>query len=114
MEKLYKMNLNFGRQGSLEGVFIADSEKVRILIEKEIEVDFGEVLGKNSDVSTTINEDEIVELSSIEEVIKIVKEHNLENGYNPFLEQPRNFDHDIIIRYGSIDDLCEQLLKLEQ
>ena len=46
MKGLYEFYWECGRQGDLTGVFIADSESVAALLDKEIY--FGEVLGKHS------------------------------------------------------------------
>lgn len=51
---IFKMNLDAGRQGSLEGIFSAEKEHVKILVEQEIEVYFGEVLGKHSEIHGTV------------------------------------------------------------
>lgn len=80
------MNFDCGRNGSLEGLFIADTEDVEYLVNHEVYVHFGEVLGKHSDVSGRIGEGEIKQVTTDENVIKVVEEHSLENGYNPFDE----------------------------
>lgn len=84
MKALYKMNFDYGRAGYLEGVFIADTEDVKYLIDKKISVYFGEVLGKHSEVMGPVGAGEIKEISTDENVIKVVEEHGLECGYDPF------------------------------
>lgn len=81
---VYKLNVNCGRQGNLTGLFIAKKSYVKKLIDDGIEVYFGEVLGKHSEIYGTIEEKEIIFVSDNSEVIKIIEEHELESGYNPF------------------------------
>ena len=84
MKALFKMNFDCGRNGNLEGVFIADTDDVKYLVENDISVYFGEVLGKHSDVSGCVDESEITMITTDENVISVVCEHGLESGYNPF------------------------------
>ena len=84
MKALYKMNLDCGRQGNLEGIFVAEDEDVEILLKHQLEIQFGEVLGKHSDVCGYIGEDEIEKITSDENVIKIFEQYKLKSGYNPF------------------------------
>lgn len=51
MKAIYKLNADYGRNGNLTGVFIAEKEHVAVLLENKIEVYFGEVLGKHSEIS---------------------------------------------------------------
>ena len=44
MKKLYSFELDWGRMGSLEGLFIAEEKDVKDIIGKNVQ--FGEVLGK--------------------------------------------------------------------
>jgi hypothetical protein len=50
MKAIYRMDIDCGRNGNLTGVFIADKDHVKILLEKKIEIYFGEVLGKHSEI----------------------------------------------------------------
>lgn len=84
MKALFKMNFDCGRMGNLNGVFIADTEDVEYLVENKISVLFGEVLGKHSDISGRVAENEISLITTDENVLKVVREHDLESGYNPF------------------------------
>lgn len=84
MKALFKMDFDCGRMGSLEGVFVADIEDVEYLVNNKISIQFGEVLGKHSDISGRVDESEIKLITSDENVIKIVEEYELESGYNPF------------------------------
>ncbi len=84
MKALYKMEVDCGRQGSLKGIFIADDKDVEILVKHKLEVHFGEVLGKHSDVCGAIDEDEIIKITDEENVIEIFEKHHLDSGYDPF------------------------------
>lgn len=84
MKALFKMNFDCGRMGNLEGVFVADIEDVECLVNNKISVYFGEVLGKHSEIYGCMTESEIKQITTDENVIKVVEEHGLESGYNPF------------------------------
>jgi len=84
MEKyLWKFEWDCGRQGTLEGLFVATKEEVQSLIGKQ--VNFGEVLGKHSEVYGTIEEGEvtmiILDAKTVEKVAKILGD--TWSGYNP-------------------------------
>lgn len=87
MRALFKMNFDYGRSGSLEGLFIAEKEYVDFLVEKELEVHFGEVLGKHSDVCGRVAPEEITMVTMDVNVLDVIEQYRLENGYNP-LEYP--------------------------
>jgi len=72
MKAIYKLNADFGRQGILSGVFVADTEEVEKLLGTEIY--FGEVLGKHS----------VVLVTKDKEVVALFEEYDLESGINPF------------------------------
>lgn len=85
MKAVYKLHFDCGRMGQLDGLFIAEKEKVKELIDSGREVYFGEVLGKHSEIMGPIEEpDDITLVSEDEEVIRVIEENNLENGFNPF------------------------------
>jgi ribosome modulation factor len=48
MYKLYKFEMDYGRHGSLEGLFISSEEYLNLL--NDATIYFGEVLGKHSEV----------------------------------------------------------------
>lgn len=82
---LWNFYVDCDRMGSLEGLFVATKEEVAKLIGKT--VDFGECLGKHSDVQINIEEHEIKLISEDEE--KIIWLIGLMNGhtiscFNPF------------------------------
>lgn len=86
MEALFKMNFDCGRMGSLEGIFIADTEDVDYLYNNRISIYFGEVLGKYSEISGTIGTDEIKLITTDDKVLDIFEKYELESGYNPLDE----------------------------
>ena len=83
MKKLYNFSWDCGRQGELEGMFIAEEKEVKDLIGKE--VNFGEALGKHSEVYGTILEGEITEVKVSETTVKEMEKviGTTISGYNP-------------------------------
>ena len=83
MKNLYKMSVDFRRGGSLEGVFLATPEEIERLF--KVELSFGEVNGKHSDVYGTLNENEIELVTDNREFLEMAEKLNinLESGYNP-------------------------------
>lgn len=98
-EVLFKLDVDCGRSGSLEGVFISTQEKVDYLIKSKIKVYFGEVLGKHSEIYGSIEPKEIIKITDDENVIKIVSDYGLESGFNPF-------DYTAIGLDGEFNDMC--------
>lgn len=94
------MTFDCGRMGELEGVFVAEKEDVDYLVANDIEIYFGEVLGKHSEICGTLEESEIYMITDDEKVISIVKAYGLESGYNPF-HQTLGQDTD-----GLDEDIC--------
>lgn len=83
MKKLYKFYWDCGRQGEVEGLFIADEKEIQEAIGQE--VNFGEILGKHSEVYGTIEQGEIEEIKVSETTIKEMEEiiGPTISGYNP-------------------------------
>ena len=73
-ESIYEFCLDCGRMGELEGYFIATDQDVLDFITKQPEVDFGEVLGKHSNISATITGEHIKKVSSDPEAIRVVRD----------------------------------------
>ncbi len=84
MKAVFKLQADCGRSGNLYGLFISDTEKVKKLIENKTEVYFGEVLGKHSEVFGALDDNEIILVSSDENVVRMVEELNMKVGFNPF------------------------------
>lgn len=81
---VFKLHVDCGRMGELEGLFISTKEKVDKLIESEIEIYFGEVLGKHSEIYVALEEKDVSFVSDSPEVVNITEQHRLQNGFNPF------------------------------
>lgn len=78
---VYKLNIDCGRMGSLEGVFIATKEQIDFAIGRHHY--FGEVLGKHSDIYGELESDEVEFITDDSNVIEIMERHNLCSGFNP-------------------------------
>ncbi|MEE6129096.1 hypothetical protein V2E39_16975 [Chryseobacterium arthrosphaerae] len=109
-EAVYKMHVDCGRSGELEGVFVAKKSHVKILIDSEMEVYFGEVLGKHSEVYGKIENKEIKMVSDNEDVVNVIKTHDLESGYNPFNYAVVNQQREDFIDL-TVGEICEILEK---
>lgn len=81
---IYKLHIDMRRSSDLEGVFIAESEDVQALIESQIEIYFGEVAGKHSEIYGAIEAHEIILVSEEDAAIRVIRELDLESGFNPF------------------------------
>lgn len=85
MKNLYSFYWDCGRMGSLDGMFVASPEEVENAIGREAY--FGEVLGKHSEISGTIEEDHITLVSDDQEKVKWLVEVTggfpTINGFNP-------------------------------
>lgn len=109
---IYKFTGDCGRMGTLEGVLISTKERVDKLIESEISVYFGEVLGKHSEICGRIEKDEMVFVSDNEETIKVVEEHVLTSGFNPFNYTSVGFDIEgEDLDDMTVDEIIDKLLK---
>jgi hypothetical protein len=84
---LYKFYWDCGRQGNLEGVFLATPEDIEYAIGKRIY--FGEALGKHSEIFGTLERADITFVSDDPKVIKIIQDNDLCIGWNPldYLEE---------------------------
>lgn len=80
---IYKLSIDFKRQGNLEGVFVAEKEQIEYLLNNKIKIYFGEVLGKHSEVNVIIEENEIEEVTDNDEFIELFEQYDLSSGYNP-------------------------------
>ncbi len=94
MKKLYRFNWDCGRMGDLEGVFVAEEKVIQDAIGAKVE--FGEVLGKHSEIFGQIDECDITVLSEDQEFIEkliLVFGGLLISGYNPleYLNEDEEF-----------------------
>jgi hypothetical protein len=89
MKTLYRFELDCGRMGTLEGVFVADDSIVTASLGKTVY--FGEVLGKHSEVMCTLEEGHFTLLSQDSNVCDIIEEYIGSTGYNPlsYLDEER-------------------------
>lgn len=97
MEKLLvKYHEDFGRMGSLDGLFICTKDELETL--KDQVVYFGEVLGKHSEVFTDETYENCnvlpVEDGDIEVLERLLGEGTV-FGYNPFdyIEEDEDYSH---------------------
>ncbi|MBZ9693229.1 hypothetical protein [Clostridium sp. M14] len=83
MKKLYEFYWDCGRQGNVEGMFIAEEKEVQESIGEEIY--FGEILGKHSEVYGIIEEGEIKEIKVSETTVREMEQviGTTISGYNP-------------------------------
>ncbi len=82
MKKLYKFYWDCYRNGSLEGVFVAEESEVTDAMGSTAY--FGEVLGKHSEVQGVLEEKDITLVTDNPEVIKVFEEHFQGSiGWNP-------------------------------
>ena len=82
MLKLYRFHWDVGDRGDIASVFVADDEKVSAAIGKTVY--FGEVLGKHSDITGTLEENDLKILSEDQTFILKAQECGLVPlGYNP-------------------------------
>lgn len=84
MRAIFKLNIDCGRYGNVTGIFVAEQEEVKRLIDSGVTVYFGEALGKHSDVHCKMDENRITEVTADPKVVEIFDEHGLSSGYNPF------------------------------
>lgn len=95
MKAIFRLKFDCGRSGDLSGIFVAEKEHVNYLIENRVEIYFGEVLGKHSEVYGPIDStDELAMVSDIVEHVEMFEGLDLETGHNPFHYTPINFSHD--------------------
>lgn len=84
MKKLYKFQWDCGRQGSVEALFVEEEETVRAAVGKTIE--FGEVLGKHSDVHGTLEEADLEMVTDDQDfllkLVQVIGKFTV-SGHNP-------------------------------
>lgn len=108
MKKIYEFFWDCGRMGELEGVFIADSDLVDELIGET--VNFGEVLGKHSDIYGDLDQNDLTVRSEDQEAISVFQEimgEGWSSGHNPIeaiMEQMAE-DEDQEDRYERLKEL---------
>lgn len=93
MRNLYKFFWDYGRQGEVMGLFIADETSVSALLGKKVY--FGEILGKHSEVSGTITAEDIAVIPLTEQALD---------------ELASAFGRDSIVGYNPLDYCVEEAL----
>ena len=79
---IFKFHFDFGRMGELDGVFVATPEEIESILGKQIY--FGEVLGKHSEVFTTMEKKFFKKITTDENFIKLFEQYDMSSGYSPF------------------------------
>jgi hypothetical protein len=78
---VYRYSESFGRMGDLSGVFVAEAADVAAAMGKEAYL--GEVLGKHSEVTATIDEDTVTLVTVDSLAVEVVRSLGLSTGTNP-------------------------------
>lgn len=83
MKAIYRFEISYGRMGTLYGLFVAEKDDVANLIASEDKIDFGEVLGKHSEISGTIDDTDIRMITDEQSMIDRFLVLDMEIGFNP-------------------------------
>ena len=84
MRKLFKFELDYGRMGFVDGLFIAEETDVQNAMGKEVY--FGEILGKYSEVYCELDSSNVRAISDDQEKIEWIRSlvgFDTISGYNP-------------------------------
>lgn len=81
---IYKWHACFGRMGDLDGIFGATDAEIKELSGKV--VNFGEVLGKHSDIRYTIDPKDFECVSTKKSEIAFFLRLNLSSGWDPIAQ----------------------------
>ncbi len=84
MKAIYKLHYDCGRMGTLFGVFVADTEAMKALIEARTEIYFGEVLGKHSEICGPLDDCDFTLVTTDPIAVQMFETYDLESGFNPF------------------------------
>jgi hypothetical protein len=69
--------------GELEGIFVAEPQEVKRLIDSGKELYFGEVLGKHSEISGVVSVENFIFVTDEEEIVNFFEIHEMATGINP-------------------------------
>lgn len=75
MKKLYRYSESFGRMGSLDGTFVAEEDQMAKLMGRTVYL--GEVLGKHSEITTTLSKKNLKVLTEDQDFITKAEEYGL-------------------------------------
>lgn len=81
MKGIYNLFLDF-HFGTIEGIFVEETDKITSILGKSI--NFGDVLGKHSEVIGEIEVGDISLVTEDPQAVAIFERYNMETGYNPF------------------------------
>lgn len=84
MKKLYKFLWECGREGNVEGLFVAGDEELYRMIGRRVY--FGEILGKHSEVEGILGSDDLTILSDDQDRLKWLVDligSDTISGHNP-------------------------------
>lgn len=82
MKKLYRYTMGCGRMGEVTGLFVAD-DVLEIKPAIGLDLYFGEILGKHSEVQGTLEAKELVVVSDDQSFITKFEEYGCGNGHSP-------------------------------
>jgi hypothetical protein len=75
MLRIYSYHVDCRRMGDLEGLFVVDEHGeacLRALIESKRDVNYGEVLGKHSEIIVSVDDDELTPVDATQDEIATV------------------------------------------
>lgn len=81
MKGIYKFTWDCGRQGYVEGCFVADNADVSKAIGQSVY--FGEILGKHSAICGILDEADLILVTTDSQVVSLFEQFELASGYNP-------------------------------
>lgn len=90
MSAIYRMKIDYGRAGTLFGLFVSTPEKVQEALSHTLY--FGELLGKHSDIYGKLNEEEVQMITDDPVAVAIFLQYDLETGYNPVKQYQQNIE----------------------
>lgn len=104
---VYKFHFQSGRRTSnLYGVFVAEVRAIDKLIAMGVDICFGEVSGKHSEVYGPIESPEDITLVTTEaNVVSAIEENDLSSGFNPL--DYRFLNGESVVSDLGITDDCE-------
>ena len=89
---IYKFRGDFGRMGSLRGVFTAMPEEVADVVGRDLR--FGEALGKHSNVCGIMEATDFAFVSDDDALVELFDKHGLATGANPVNVAASNAEED--------------------
>ena len=69
--------------GELEGIFVAEPQEVKRLINSGEELYFGEVLGKHSEIYGGVSVENFIFVTDKEDIVNFFENHKMATGINP-------------------------------